>query len=189
MGRAARQQGSFRSAISNRVIEAFDWLHFRANYLAGARYAALLVFDSVPLWKGNAQHHKTVVVLVKPFAALPIDLVGLSAMYVVKRSGKRESVHFDKITSRVSKLCYGLDSKVRLILMSSSSMADVPVSGGARFETTTPPEDVEARHRIPSNDAHLSPNLLALSLARGAGDHLPEGHSRGVSWGYDLRAR
>lgn len=33
------------------------------------------------------------------------------SMYVMKRSGKRESVHFDKITSRVSKLCYGLDSK------------------------------------------------------------------------------
>jgi len=32
-------------------------------------------------------------------------------MYVMKRSGKRESVHFDKITSRVSKLCYGLDAK------------------------------------------------------------------------------
>ena len=35
------------------------------------------------------------------------------SMYVMKRSGKRESVHFDKITSRVSKLCYGLDAKVR----------------------------------------------------------------------------
>jgi ribonucleoside-diphosphate reductase subunit M1 len=33
------------------------------------------------------------------------------SMYVMKRSGKRESVHFDKITSRVSKLCYGLDAK------------------------------------------------------------------------------
>ncbi|GAX13727.1 ribonucleoside-diphosphate reductase subunit M1 [Fistulifera solaris] len=32
-------------------------------------------------------------------------------MYVLKRNGKRESVHFDKITSRVSKLCYGLDAK------------------------------------------------------------------------------
>jgi len=32
-------------------------------------------------------------------------------MYVVKRNGKSESVHFDKITSRVSKLCYGLDPK------------------------------------------------------------------------------
>jgi len=32
-------------------------------------------------------------------------------MYVMKRSGKRESVHFDKITSRISKLNYGLDPK------------------------------------------------------------------------------
>jgi hypothetical protein len=33
------------------------------------------------------------------------------SMYVVKRGGRKESVHFDKITSRVSKLCYGLDPK------------------------------------------------------------------------------
>lgn len=31
-------------------------------------------------------------------------------MYVIKRSGKREDVHFDKITSRIRKLCYGLNS-------------------------------------------------------------------------------
>jgi len=30
-------------------------------------------------------------------------------MFVVKRDGKQEAVHFDKITSRISKLCYGLD--------------------------------------------------------------------------------
>jgi len=34
-----------------------------------------------------------------------------SGMYVVKRSGKQEPVKFDKITSRISKLCYGLDRK------------------------------------------------------------------------------
>lgn len=33
------------------------------------------------------------------------------SMFVMKRNGRRESVHFDKITSRISKLCYGLDSK------------------------------------------------------------------------------
>lgn len=33
------------------------------------------------------------------------------SFFVVKRSGKKESVHFDKITSRVSKLCYGLNNK------------------------------------------------------------------------------
>ncbi len=31
-------------------------------------------------------------------------------MFVIKRSGKKESVSFDKITARVKKLCYGLDS-------------------------------------------------------------------------------
>jgi hypothetical protein len=37
------------------------------------------------------------------------------SMYVQKRDGRKESVHFDKITSRISKLCYGLDSKVRTL--------------------------------------------------------------------------
>lgn len=31
------------------------------------------------------------------------------AMYVIKRDGRKEVVHFDKITSRINKLCYGLD--------------------------------------------------------------------------------
>src|SRR5215204_3486053 len=32
-------------------------------------------------------------------------------MLVLKRDGHRESVKFDKITARIEKLCYGLDSK------------------------------------------------------------------------------
>merc|ERR1719436_972969 len=32
-------------------------------------------------------------------------------MYVVKRSGTRQEVRFDKITKRIWGLCYGLDSK------------------------------------------------------------------------------
>jgi ribonucleoside-diphosphate reductase alpha chain len=32
-------------------------------------------------------------------------------MLVVKRDGRRESVRFDKITARVEKLCYGLDTR------------------------------------------------------------------------------
>ena len=31
-------------------------------------------------------------------------------MFVIKRDGKKEIVHFDKITSRINKLCYGLDA-------------------------------------------------------------------------------
>lgn len=32
-------------------------------------------------------------------------------MYVVKRDGRNEDVKFDKITSRINKLCYGLDHR------------------------------------------------------------------------------
>ena len=31
-------------------------------------------------------------------------------MYVIKRDGRKESVMFDKITSRIEKLSYGLDA-------------------------------------------------------------------------------
>ncbi|MBI4436037.1 MAG: ribonucleoside-diphosphate reductase subunit alpha [Candidatus Omnitrophica bacterium] len=32
-------------------------------------------------------------------------------MFVIKRDGRRESVKFDKVTSRIERLCYGLDPK------------------------------------------------------------------------------
>ena len=32
-------------------------------------------------------------------------------MYVIKRDGRSEDVLFDKITSRIKKLCYGLDDR------------------------------------------------------------------------------
>uniref|UniRef100_A0A224XEY7 Ribonucleoside-diphosphate reductase n=1 Tax=Panstrongylus lignarius TaxID=156445 RepID=A0A224XEY7_9HEMI len=33
-----------------------------------------------------------------------------SRLFVIKRGGRKEDVHFDKITSRIHKLCYGLNS-------------------------------------------------------------------------------
>lgn len=33
-------------------------------------------------------------------------------MYVIKRDGRKEPVHFDKITSRIRKLAWGLDPDV-----------------------------------------------------------------------------
>jgi hypothetical protein len=33
----------------------------------------------------------------------------MSTMFVVKRDGRREPVHFDKITARITKLSYGLN--------------------------------------------------------------------------------
>eukprot|EP00984_Skeletonema_dohrnii_P027487 scaffold17050_cov61-Skeletonema_dohrnii-CCMP3373.AAC.2 len=32
-------------------------------------------------------------------------------MFIVKRDGRQQSCQFDKIQSRISKLCYGLDQK------------------------------------------------------------------------------
>lgn len=48
------------------------------------------------------------------------------SFYVVKRSGRTESVHFDKITSRVTKLCYGLDPKVSSALFDVSELHSTP---------------------------------------------------------------
>ena len=45
------------------------------------------------------------------------QLPTMSEMYIIKRDGRKESVHFDKITSRISKLCYGLNPKVRSVLI------------------------------------------------------------------------
>jgi hypothetical protein len=46
--------------------------------------------------------------------------------FVVKRNGKKEPVHFDKITARISKLCYGLDpDKVQPVLVAQKVCAGV----------------------------------------------------------------
>ena len=38
-------------------------------------------------------------------------------MYVLKRDGRRERVHFDKITSRIEKLAWGLNKNVEPIVV------------------------------------------------------------------------
>ena len=37
------------------------------------------------------------------------------SMFVIKRDGREEPVHFDKITARISKLAYGLNQELSLI--------------------------------------------------------------------------
>ena len=47
-------------------------------------------------------------------------------MFVVKRNGKKEPVQFDKITARISRLCYGLnDDFVDAIEVSKKVVAGV----------------------------------------------------------------
>jgi len=42
--------------------------------------------------------------------AIEMSRQSSSKMVVLKRDGRQETVHFDKITSRIDKLCYGLES-------------------------------------------------------------------------------
>lgn len=46
-------------------------------------------------------------------------------MYVVKRDGRREEVHFDKITARIKKLCYGLDPLVEPVIIAQKVVQGV----------------------------------------------------------------
>ncbi|ETO26767.1 ribonucleoside-diphosphate reductase large chain [Reticulomyxa filosa] len=62
-------------------------------------------------------------------------------MYVIKRSGQKESVHFDKITSRISNLCWGLSPAVDPIEVAkkvyASFVLEEFVCGGVYSGVTT----------------------------------------------------
>ena len=46
-------------------------------------------------------------------------------MFVIKRDGRKELVHFDKITNRIQKLCYGLSDLVEPVFVSQKVCAGV----------------------------------------------------------------
>lgn len=86
-------------------------------------------------------------------------------MYVVKRDGKREPVMFDKITARVRKLCYGLNSLVDPIKISmrviegiydgvSTSELDNLAAEIAATLTTTHPDFAKVAARIAVSNLH-----------------------------------
>lgn len=86
-------------------------------------------------------------------------------MYVVKRDGKREPVMFDKITARVRKLCYGLNSLVDPIKISmrviegiydgvTTSELDNLAAEIAATLTTTHPDFAKVAARIAVSNLH-----------------------------------
>ncbi len=86
-------------------------------------------------------------------------------MYVVKRDGKREPVMFDKITARVRKLCYGLNSLVDPIKISmrviegiydgvTTSELDNLAAEIAATLTTTHPDYAKVAARIAVSNLH-----------------------------------
>jgi len=54
-------------------------------------------------------------------------------MYVIKRDGKRAPVQFDKITARISKLCYGLSDKVQSVVVAQKVRRAVPPLAAVPF--------------------------------------------------------
>jgi hypothetical protein len=92
----------------------------------------------------------------------------LMSMYVYKRSGKRESVHFDKITSRVSKLCHGLNPKVSTAMRSECIMHP-----GLLLNV------------VPSLTRHVSMDYQS-TACRPGGD-FSKGDSGNLSWSHHIR--
>lgn len=84
-------------------------------------------------------------------------------MYVIKRNGKKEPVMFDKITSRVKKLCYGLNKLVDPVKVAmrvieglyegvSTSELDNLAAEIAATMTTTHPDYAKLAARIAVSD-------------------------------------
>src|ERR1700722_4340982 len=82
-------------------------------------------------------------------------------MYVIKRNGRSESVHFDKITSRITRLCYGLDPKyVDPILVSQKVCLGV-----YRGVTTSELDELAAETAAHLSTQHPDFGVLAARIA------------------------
>lgn len=82
-------------------------------------------------------------------------------MYVVKRDGRKEAVKFDKITARVQKLCYGLDS----IHVSPVAVAMKVIEGIYDGVTTSELDNLAAEIAATLTTKHPDYALLASRIA------------------------
>lgn len=81
-------------------------------------------------------------------------------MYVIKRDGRPEKVHFDKITSRIKKLCYGLNEIVDPIEVSQK------VAQGLKSGiTTTELDELSAETAAYMSARHSHFSSLAARIA------------------------
>jgi len=100
------------------------------------------------------------------------------SMYVLKRNGKKESVHFDKITSRISKLCYGLDAKVCTIRTTIQPTTDCALLHYTRTVFYNLSSIIISHH--------LS---ITIATACGRRRHLAKGHPGSLPRRYHLGTR
>jgi ribonucleoside-diphosphate reductase alpha subunit len=84
-----------------------------------------------------------------------------SGMYVLKRSGRKEPVHFDKITSRIKKLCYNLDR----IYVDPVEVSQKVCQGVYKGVTTSELDELAAETAAHMSARHPDYGLLAARIA------------------------
>jgi len=82
-------------------------------------------------------------------------------MVVLKRDGRQETVHFDKITSRIDKLCYGLD----MDYIDSTSITLKVISGLYPGVTTVELDNLAAETAATMTTKHPDYAILAARIA------------------------
>ncbi|MDZ4846119.1 MAG: ribonucleoside-diphosphate reductase subunit alpha [Chitinophagales bacterium] len=82
-------------------------------------------------------------------------------MYVIKRSGIKEPIYFDKITARINKLSYGLDSK----RVEPVEIAKVVIQGMYDGITTTELDNLAAESAASLTTRHPDYAILAARIA------------------------
>ncbi len=82
-------------------------------------------------------------------------------MQVIKRSGKREDVSFDKITARIKKLCYGLDDK----FVEPIEVAKMVIQGLYDGVSTTELDNLAAEIAASLTSRHPDYAILAARIA------------------------
>jgi len=87
--------------------------------------------------------------------------VSSSKMVVLKRDGRQETVHFDKITSRIDKLCYGLDSDY----IDSTSITLKVIAGLYPGVTTVELDNLAAETAATMTTKHPDYAILAARIA------------------------
>lgn len=84
-----------------------------------------------------------------------------SPMYVIKRDGSRASVSFDKITSRITKLCYGLDPK----FVDPVVIAQKVIQGVYPGVTTVELDELAAQTAASFSTQHPDCSILAARIS------------------------
>ena len=82
-------------------------------------------------------------------------------MYVVKRDGRNEPCSFDKITSRIKKLCYGLDAKY----VDSAAISQKVIQGFYAGVTTVELDELAAQTAASLATRHPDFSILAARIA------------------------